>query len=273
MRARPLALIVFVLALAAPTVARGQASAAPVRTDSTGPGKPQGWPFAVGERMIFQSKFGWLPVGRAEVVVEARDTVRGHEAYRVRFSVNGGPAWFGVHDNYTSWFDATSLVSYRYHQDIHEGRYSRNTIYDIFPAQGIFTKNGKDTSVTVPAPLDDESFIYFVRTVPLAVGQHYEWNRYFVADKNPVIVDVERREEIEVPAGKFMCLVLKPTIKTSAMFGEGGHAEIWISDDDRRLIVQMKSGLPFGSLNLYLQSFTLGTAAPTTTDTTAVRKP
>lgn len=237
----------------------------PARTDSTGPGAAASWPFRVGETMTFDAKFGWLPVGRAEVVLEARDTVRGHMALRSRFSVNGGPSWFGVHDNYTSWFDPATLISYRYHQDIHEGRYSRNTTYQIYPSQGVYTKNGKDTSITVLSPLDDQSFIYFIRTLPLIVGQHYEWNRYFMADKNPVIVDVERREEVEVPAGKFMCVVLKPTIKTSAMFSEGGHAEIWVSDDSRRLIVQMKSGLKIGSVNLYLKSYSEGGTAPDTT--------
>ncbi len=253
---RPLTCTLLALASAA-----SMAAQTPVVPDTTGPGAAANWPFAVGERMTFEAKFGWLPVGRAEVVLEARDTVRGHQTLRSRFSVNGGPSWFGVHDNYTSWFDTQTLVSYRYHQDIHEGRYKRNTIYQIFPDEGIYTKNGKDTSLTVLSPLDDQSFIYFVRTLPLAVGQHYEWNRYFMADKNPVIVDVERREEVEVPAGKFMCLVLKPTIKTSAMFSEGGHAEIWISDDDRRLIVQMKSGLKIGSVNLYLKSYSLGGSA------------
>jgi hypothetical protein len=249
------------LLLAATSVA----AQTPVRRDSTGPEPASRWPFTVGEQMVFDGKFGFLPVGRAEVVLEARDTVRGHPALRSRFSVNGGPSWFGVHDNYTSWFDPETLISYRYHQDIHEGRYSRNTVYDIFSAQGIFTKNAVDTNLTVLEPLDDQSFIYFLRTLPLAVGQHYEWNRYFMANKNPVIVDVERREEVEVPAGKFMCLVLKPTIKASGIFGEGGHAEVWISDDDRRLIVQMKSGLSFGSLNLYLKSYTPGPGAADTT--------
>ncbi len=270
----PLALVVF--ALAAPAAGAAQSPPLPLpvpaHTDTTGPGASRTWPFSVGEKMVFQAKFGWLPVGRAEVALEARDTIRDHDAYRVRFSVNGGPAWFGVHDNYLSWFDDQTLIAYRYHQDIHEGRYSRNTVYDIHPERGIYTKNGKDTAVTVPSPLDDISFIYFVRTLPLTVGQHYEWNRYFVADKNPVIVDVERREEVQVPAGKFMCVVLKPTIKTSALFSEGGHAEIWISDDDRRLVVQMKSGLSFGSLNLYLQSYTMGAGSPAGTDTTTSRR-
>jgi Protein of unknown function (DUF3108) len=248
-------------------VAAAAGAQTPATPDAVAPTPAAQWPFAVGERMSFEGKFGWLPVGRAEVVIDARDTVRGHETYRVRFSVNGGPSWFGVHDNYTSWFDTKTLVSYRYYQDIHEGRYKRQSTYEIMPQQGIYTKNGKDTSVTVAAPLDDESFLYFIRTVPLAVGDHYEWNRYFMADRNPVIVDVVREETVEVPAGKFLCYVLRPTIKTTGIFGEGGHAEVWISADERRLIVQMKSGLSFGSLNLYLKSYTLG-GTPAPADTT-----
>lgn len=252
---RPLALTLLVALAAAPAAAQK-----PVVADSAGSGGSASWPFAVGERMTFDGKFGWLPVGRAEVVIDAMDTVRGHETYRVRFSVNGGPAWFGVHDNYTSWFDSKTLVSYRYFQDIREGRYSRRSTYEILPSQGIYTRNGKDTALTVPAPLDDESFLYFIRTVPLAVGDHYEWNRYFMADRNPVIVDVVREETIEVPAGKFRCYVLRPTIKTTGIFAEGGHAEVWISADEHRWIVQMKSGLSFGSLNLYLKSYSVGGA-------------
>lgn len=253
---RIVSLLCLLTLLAAPLAAQDTARATP--PDTTGPGAPESWPFSVGERMTFDAKFGFLSVGRAEVSLDGRDTVRGHQTFRVRFSVNGGPAWFGVHDNYTSWFDTRTLVSYRYFQDIHEGRYQRTSTYDIMPREGIYTENGKDTNATVPAPLDDEAFMYFIRTLPLAVGQRYEWNRYFMADRNPVIVNVVRREEVDVPAGTFMCVVLRPTIKTTGIFGEGGHAEIWISDDDRRLIVQMKSGLPFGSLNLYLRSFTLG---------------
>lgn len=256
----PRLVVLTALALAAAVAAPAQIPVArgPTPVDSAGPGAPQAWPFHVGEQMVFDGKFGFIPVGRAEVVLEARDTVRGHETYRVRFSVNGGPSWFGVHDNYTSWFDDRTLISLRYHQDIREGRYHRNSVFEIKPEDGIYIKDGKDTSVTVPAPLDDESFIYFIRTLPLAVGQHYEWNRYFQVKGNPVIVDVVRRETVDVPAGKFDCFVLRPTIKTTGIFGEGGRAEVWISADDRRIIVQMKSGLSFGSLNLYLKSYTPG---------------
>jgi hypothetical protein len=49
-------------------------------------------------------------------------------------------------------------------------------------------------------------------------------------------------------------LVLQPVIKTSKLFADGGQALIWLSDDSLRIMVQMKTKLSFGSLNLYLTS-------------------
>jgi hypothetical protein len=75
---------------------------------------------------------------------------------------------------------------------------------------------------------------------------------------------VLRREHIKVPAGEFDAIVVRPIIKTKGIFSEGGRAEIWLSDDTNRIMLQMKSKLPFGSLNLYLTSYRR--AAPTAAD-------
>ncbi len=64
-----------------------------------------------------------------------------------------------------------------------------------------------------------------------------------------------RKERIRVPAGSFDAIVIQPVIKTKGIFSENGHAEIWLSDDDRHIMLQLKSKLSFGSLNLYLKSY------------------
>jgi hypothetical protein len=56
-----------------------------------------------------------------------------------------------------------------------------------------------------------------------------------------------------VPAGQFTTVVLQPSFKTKGIFSENGQAELWLTDDDRRIMVQLKTKLPFGSLNLYLR--------------------
>jgi len=58
-----------------------------------------------------------------------------------------------------------------------------------------------------------------------------------------------------VPAGTFNAIVIQPIIKTKGIFSEDGRAEVWLSDDDRKIMLQLKSHLSFGSLNLYLKSY------------------
>ena len=58
-----------------------------------------------------------------------------------------------------------------------------------------------------------------------------------------------------MPAGKFDAIVVQPIIKAKGNFSENGHAEVWLADDSTRIMLQMKSRLSFGTLNLYLKSY------------------
>jgi len=183
------------------------------------------------------------------------EPLRGRDAYHTRFLLRGGTAFFRVNDRYESWFDARTMESLRYAQQIDQGTYERERLFDIFPERRTFTESGRaEPQPSVADPLDDGSFLYFLRTIPLEVGKTYEFNRYFRPDRNPVRVTVLRRERIRVPAGTFDAVVVRPTIKTTGIFSEGGRAEVWFADDSTRRMLQMKSRLPFGSLNLYLRS-------------------
>ena len=86
----------------------------------------------------------------------------------------------------------------------------------------------------------------------LEVGRTYEFQWYFKPDRNPVTIRVLRRERITVPAGTFDAIVIQPIIKAKGVFSEAGHAELWLSDDEHHMILQMKSQLSIGSLDLYL---------------------
>ena len=61
-----------------------------------------------------------------------------------------------------------------------------------------------------------------------------------------------------MPAGRFDCVVLQPVMDTLGIFSENGKAEVWLSDDSRHVLVQLKSKLSFGSINLYLRSYKAG---------------
>jgi len=203
-------------------------------------------------------KFGPVRVGEATMQVIGIEPVRDRETYHLRFRVKGGTLVYKVDDRYESWIDVVTLASLKHVQDIDEGSYERNTRYDIYPERLTYVehkKNGPVESPTVPQPLDDGSFIYFIRTLPeLEVGKTYTFNNYFRPDRNPVTIQVLRRERLTVPAGSYDAVVVRPTIKTKGVFGEGGRAEMWFSADSARVLLQMQSKLKFGSLNLYLRS-------------------
>jgi hypothetical protein len=207
----------------------------------------------VGERLEFQVKYGFLGVGNAALEVLGVENVRGSPAVHAVFSVNGGVRVYRVNDRYESWFDPRSLNVLRAVHDIDEGNYERQRKFEVFPERSAYVENDKPEETSVADPLDEGSFIYFLRTIPLEVGRTYEFSRYFRPDRNPVKVVVLRKERVKVPAGQFDAIVVRPIIKTTGIFGEGGRAELWFTDDSSRTLVQMKSQLKFGSLSLYLK--------------------
>jgi uncharacterized protein DUF3108 len=215
-------------------------------------------PFGPGERMEYDVKFGALRVGNAHMEVVALDNVRGRPAWHTAFWVQGGNFLYRVNDVYESWMDAETLSSLRFWQELEEGGKDTERKFEIYPERSVFIQTSKKPAKEEPSvsqPLDDGSFLYFIRTIPLVVGQTYDFNRYFRPDRNPVRIRVLRKERISVPAGTFNAVVVQPVIKTKGIFSENGHAEIWLSDDDRHIMLQLKSKLSFGSLNLYLKSY------------------
>ena len=239
------------LQVAPPSVSAGTA---PAPQESTRAAVP----FGVGEKLTYDVNFGPIRAGSASMEVRGIDQVRGQEAWHTYFQVKGGIPLYRVHDVFESWIHTGTLSSLRFVKDLDEGPKEREHRYEIYPEQQVFRETTDDDGGTEPSvanPLDDGSFLYFIRTVPLVVGRTYEFNRYFRPDRNPVTIRVLRTEQVRVPAGTFDAIVIQPIIKTNGIFSEKGSAEIWLSNDDRRIMLQMKSKLSFGSLNLYLNSY------------------
>ena len=257
MRFRP-APVLFALLLVVSTVdsgALGQVSSLPTRVQARVV-PPAVVPFGPGERLTYDVKLGALGRrGQGHMEVVGLDSIRGHTAYHVEMAIKGGLWMAKVEDHYQSWFDITSLASYRFIQDVDQLNRERYRHFELFPEEGRYERpdNGREWDLPTELPLDDVSFLYFVRTLPLEVGDEYSFDRYFKESGNPVVIRVLRVDTVEVPAGRFETVVVRPIIKTSGLFGQGGEAEIHFTTDERRLLVYMKSKVPLlGALSLHL---------------------
>lgn len=210
---------------------------------------------AVGERLTYDVKFSAVKVGSGFMEAVGYEPVRGISALHVRFQVRGGTFFYHVNDILESWIDTARFISLRHVQDLSEGSKDHERRFEFFPDRRTFQQDAQPEEPGIVNPLDDGSFLYFVRRVPLEVGRTYEFNRYFRPDRNPVRIIVLRKERIRVPAGEFNAIVIQPIIKAKGLFSEGGKAQVWLSDDSARVMLQMKSSLPIGSLNLYLREY------------------
>ena len=223
--------------------------------------RPAPVPFGTGERAEYQVKLGGVSVGSGAMEILGIETIRGHETYHAQLRVSGGLPLMRVDDRFESWIDVAGLFSRRFKQNQRELSFRRNRTYEFYPEQGTYHRLNTEDRGPLPTsePLDDVSFLYFARTLPLEVGDRYVLERYFKADGNPVVLEVLRRETIRVPAGTFNTVVVRPTIKTDGLFGEGGEAEVYFTDDSRRLMVQMRSKVPLvGSLSLHMTAYRPG---------------
>jgi hypothetical protein len=214
-------------------------------------------PFAVGERGEYDVRFGVLRVGHGTMEIVSIDTVRGRAAYHAVMTVAGGIPFFRVDDRYDSWFDTATLNTLRSRQQVHEGRYHRDQSYEIDGGARRFVTRG-DTLPSVADPLDETAMLYVTRTMPLAPTTVYRMPRYFVADQNPIELRVLRRERVEVPAGAFDAIVVRPVIRTPGMFSDGGNAQVWFADDGTRRLLRLRASLSFGSLALDLRAWHAG---------------
>ncbi len=218
---------------------------------------PASYPFSVGERFDYSAKLGILTLGTAAIQVVSVDTVRGQPAFLFRFTLDGGNFAFRINSKLESWTSIRDFRALRFRQDSKENSKQYLREYEIFADSGYYRqRTATATTPTAAEPLDDASFFYFVRMTPLTVGQTYKFNRHFRPELNPIVINVLKRETVELPDGtKVPCLVLNPVVGDK-MFSPRADARLWITDDVRRMPVQIRSRLPYGTITLRLEKMT-----------------
>jgi hypothetical protein len=58
---------------------------------------------------------------------------------------------------------------------------------------------------------------------------------------------------------------VQPSFNTSGLFSQNGHAELWLSDDDRRILLRMDTHFAGITLGLQLKKISSSVPAPGST--------
>lgn len=205
-------------------------------------------PFAVGEELRYQLSAGRLGrVGRGTMSVDGHEDVRGHRALLLRFDVRGRVGPLKVETRTSSWVTPTPFASLRFTKSERQFLHGHDVRVEIYPShkRWLSELEAGDGGVTpTDAPLDELSFIYFLRTLPLEDGAHYSLSRHFQAERNPVEVAVLGRETIMTPAGQFATVLVEMRVKDPRHYQKEGVLRLNLTDDAARIPVRIETSMP-----------------------------
>jgi hypothetical protein len=216
-------------------------------------------PFFVGEELSFEVRWMGLLAGNARMMVSGRMSRDGHDGYQIRSLAESSPffsLFYYVRDSGETFVDMRELLPWYYHLDQREGSRSvqRTVTFDQQRGVAIHTKNQEPPQeVKVPRGVHDSlSSFYRVRTLPLRVGDSIHLHTFANGKTYDVEVQILRREEVEAYWGPVDTLVVRPQMRFQEILRQKGEVLIWVTDDERRLPIRMRTALTVGSIEATL---------------------
>ncbi len=93
-------------------------------------------------------------------------------------------------------------------------------------------------------PLDELSFVYFLRTLTLVPDSVYSFNQDYDRRRPPTTVKVVKHEPVTTPAGEFNTVEYEVHMADRRNFKKSELLHFWFSDDRCRVPVRVESHMP-----------------------------
>jgi hypothetical protein len=216
-------------------------------------------PLFVGEELLFEVRWMGILAGNASLAVSGQVNKGGHEVYHIRSLAESSPffsLFYNVRDMGETFIDRDGLFPWYFRLDQREGSRSsqRTVIFDQQRRIAIYTKNQHSPQeIKVPAGVHDSlSSFYVLRTLPLRVGQAIHLNTFSNGKTYDVEVRVLRQEKLDTHWGPVDTLVVQPLMRYEEILRQKGDVLIWVTDDERRLPIRMKTAIKVGSIEATL---------------------
>jgi hypothetical protein len=104
----------------------------------------------------------------------------------------------------------------------------------------------------LPNTYDFYSGFYYLRTMKLEVGKPVYVNIFDSMKMWNVEVQVLNREKLKTILGEVETIRVRPLVKSEGIFQRKGAIDIWLTDDERRIPVKMKTKVTIGSITATL---------------------
>jgi len=224
--------------------------------------------FCTKEKLEYSVHFGVLNIGDAILEVKNIEDYNGRQIYHLVSEMKSNSfseKFYKIRSIEESWMDTESLCSLKYvrYQERPDRSEHKTANFDQINRKFSFIEinpqtNGveKDVKGEIPEFVNDSlSVIYFIRTLPLEIDKEYSIYTH-ADDKNYLSkLVVKKKEKVKTSTGEFNCFVTeslaidiseKKPVSTSKLF-------MWLTDDERKIPVLMKTKLYFGTITMKLK--------------------
>ena len=211
--------------------------------------------FDVGEHLIFEIAYGVIKAGTATMSIPDTQWVRGRPCYHVVTTAESNKffdPFFKVRDRVETFIDMDGIFPWKFEKHIREGKFQSDK-YVEYDQYNHLVVMDKDTLSVQEYVQDVLSSFYYIRTIPLEVGKSVDIDNYGDGKIYPLKILVHKKQQIQVPAGTFDCIVVEPVMRVEGIFNQTGRLAIWLTDDERRIPVLMKSKIIIGSIDVRLK--------------------
>jgi hypothetical protein len=174
---------------------------------------------------------------------------------------------YPVNDVIWSVFDPKAMQSLSFSLSESHGKKKRSRRLAFnHPAKSVISVVNNNPPIVLPIPdqvQDALSSLYYLRTMKDFTSGKIHVIKVHDSGKNwSVEVYVLGRETVKTPAGEFFTVKVKTYPKYDGVFMNKGEIFIWLTDDNRRIPVLMKSTISIGAIVSTLTAMDLGDDAP-----------
>ncbi|HEY2955028.1 MAG TPA: DUF3108 domain-containing protein [Candidatus Eisenbacteria bacterium] len=213
-------------------------------------------PFRAGESLRFSVQYGFIHAGSAYLEVPQVGEWNGSEAYTLVARAESNSffsRFYKVRNRIESIWDRRGQYSLRYSENRREGGY-RAKSQIVFDHQRNEAHYSNGQTYPIPPQVQDAlSSFYFTRFQALPIGGSVVFDYHASRKSQPLEVRVLGRDRVTTPAGTFNCVVIEPMLKAGGIFKSKGRLVIWLTEDEHRMPVMMKSKVAIGSISVILQ--------------------
>lgn len=219
-------------------------------------------PFRAGESLRFSVQYGGIRAGAAYLEVPQLTDWKGSPAYTLvaRAESNSFVSHFyKVRNRIESVWDKRGRFSWRYSETRREGgnKVHDQIVFDHERHEALY-HNGR--AYPIPPQVQDAlSSFYYTRFQALPIGGSLVFDYHASHKSQPLEVRVLGRDRVTTPAGAFNCVVIEPVLRAGGIFKNKGRLVIWLTDDERRMPVLMRSKVAIGSISVVLEEAHAGT--------------